>query len=818
MMPFGGGSGRVGRSRMRLDEMDCADIMMKAVQRKRSRSIARRESFSGTEDDLKKFRDAVEANEKEDLQKDIDEYAVKVRELRGDNIDKNSSAEFKKDSNDIYLDKSPTKENGVEITSTNLEKDTAIVSKQNDKTKFEENEPVNTENNKVISKTNNNQVKPDPSSGSREEATEDPNKQNEYLQISADNTVEPNIVRDGIAQENKDSTNTSSNQQEQNENENLNVQTNESFIPEETPSNKAVFDEKGKSNIADVNNVDIPNQIPKEDTENYDNEYIPLNHPIIKSSHITESKNNAENSNADETNDNDRGIEKEIEDKEIQNVQNIEHPIDVNENILIEDVNESKIINNTTEKKDTDETNKIVKEIKHDIKDKETQNAHNTEHTNIVNESNLIDNVNESKITNITTEREETDKITENTKSNDKMLDINENYPKDDNESKITKTSEREETDIVTENTKSNDNLVPIEMNDNDPENVTVPDNGESLCPDSEINVYNNNDNNSINHIDQENDTPTDSIANEISNGPQVMEKHELAPEKQKVETQNENGSSDLLTKPSKSTKQSKCEDIATSQNGTTNESGEKDPNFLSIVDRIKSDITTLKTLSKQGTKTSVNIDYDLAQKEVLKGNSIDDHDHGMEKTETLNNHSGDHKQSGLKVALDRVCREKSASHIQIPKELSSHLINLSSANISEQLKRSCSNIVAHTMEQELSKEFLLKKLEELLKEERKQVVEDLKRRKEQLQDVRSVHTGEINSLKQRQNNEIRNLHGKHSIEFDNIENNYLDHIEQLRKEIEFLENEKQNMKSPNQLITDCLSGTIRLETSRYFQ
>ena len=63
-----------------------------------------------------------------------------------------------------------------------------------------------------------------------------------------------------------------------------------------------------------------------------------MNHPIIKSSHITESKNNAENSNADETNDNDRGIEKEIEDKEIQNVQNIEHPIDVNENILIEDV------------------------------------------------------------------------------------------------------------------------------------------------------------------------------------------------------------------------------------------------------------------------------------------------------------------------------------------------------------------------------------------------------------------------------------------------------------------------------------------------
>ena len=67
----------MGRTRMRLDEMDCADIMRKAVQRKRSRSIARRESFSGTEDDLKKFREAVQANEKDsDLQKDIEEYAV----------------------------------------------------------------------------------------------------------------------------------------------------------------------------------------------------------------------------------------------------------------------------------------------------------------------------------------------------------------------------------------------------------------------------------------------------------------------------------------------------------------------------------------------------------------------------------------------------------------------------------------------------------------------------------------------------------------------------------------------------------------------
>ena len=55
-----------------------------------------------------------------------------------------------------------------------------------------------------------------------------------------------------------------------------------------------------------------------------------------------------------------------------------------------------------------------------------------------------------------------------------------------------------------------------------------------------------------------------------------------------------------------------------------------------------------------------------------------------------------DHKQTGIKVALDRVYREKSVGgDIQVPKELSSHLMSLSSANISEELRKSCSNIVA---------------------------------------------------------------------------------------------------------------------------
>ena len=67
-----------------ITEKQCKSFQ--AVERKRSRSIARRESFSGTEEDLQKFRDAVAANEKEkavELERDIEEYALKVRELRG---------------------------------------------------------------------------------------------------------------------------------------------------------------------------------------------------------------------------------------------------------------------------------------------------------------------------------------------------------------------------------------------------------------------------------------------------------------------------------------------------------------------------------------------------------------------------------------------------------------------------------------------------------------------------------------------------------------------------------------------------------------
>ena len=103
----------------------------------------------------------------------------------------------------------------------------------------------------------------------------------------------------------------------------------------------------------------------------------------------------------------------------------------------------------------------------------------------------------------------------------------------------------------------------------------------------------------------------------------------------------------------------------------------------------------------------------------------------------------------------------------------------------------------------------MLKKLEELLKQERKQVTEDLKRRKEQLLDTKETNAIELDSLKKRHKEELKKLRNDQSFRFTSFESDFLDEMERLKKEIELLENEKENMAGPNQLISNCL-------TSRY--
>ena len=263
----------------------------------------------------------------------------------------------------------------------------------------------------------------------------------------------------------------------------------------------------------------------------------------------------------------------------------------------------------------------------------------------------------------------------------------------------------------------------------------------------------------------------------------------------------------------------SKTEILQTTE-GCNNGEGD----FLSIVDRIKNDIHTLKTISQKG-GSCANINnlmntqiHDVVIEAIEKTNESraqvvnQDNNNQVNKEMVNKNCEQDVRQSGLKVALDRIHREKSTSQIHIPKELSSHLINLSSSNISEELRKSCSNIVAHTLDQEQSKEFLLKKLEEILRQERKQVTEDLKRRKEQLFGTQETHLKEINILKQRHENELNYLHENQLDKLKGVENVYWESIHRLKREIDLLETEKENMQRPSQLISDVITVSNRFE------
>ena len=106
-----------------------------------------------------------------------------------------------------------------------------------------------------------------------------------------------------------------------------------------------------------------------------------------------------------------------------------------------------------------------------------------------------------------------------------------------------------------------------------------------------------------------------------------------------------------------------------------------------------------------------------------------------------------------------------------------------------------------------MSKEYLLKRLGDLLSQEKEQLNSDLLRRKEQLEETRSSQAEEIEALDKRHREELRLLRNKHAQKFAELECNYLDHVENLRKEIELLENEKANMGGPVDLISNYLQS-----------
>ena len=763
MMPFGGSSGRMGRARMRLDEMDCADIMMKAVQRKRSRSIARRESFSGTDDDLKKFRDAVEANEKEskDLQKDIEEYAMKVKELRGDseqdvkhsddsfgkpqteiiNANKSSAVTINNYATEITVSKNHESVTHDLVADTKIERFIAIndgsaaISIENeslDETLISRNEDDTINSTETCSIALDKEV-------------EDPDRGTEI-----ESAISKNI---DIIDDHEDSNKNFENQSEESA-----YTKNDEELNGVPNKNIDIVEEVTNNNDTDVNEhqtLQVPDDEENPNDENQNNERIDTN-----------------------INDFDEHQAAEIADDE-------ENPIDEKQKNVKEETN-----------------NNEHQTLNVQVDDEIHQDG------NLKNENNSKVQASEERmsINQYSCEQERlTDTIsgiTDKVEGNESIFESSKQADFDCSESVI------EETCMISE----------IVNCDHDADDTFLKEDGTSQsCIKNEEDVHKNESLEMVN----DHSYAVQQIDEDENLEFQIKEQERGSDVEEKNVDQINNCGSNMLEQSS---------EIIT-QNGhhaTVEVSNEpQESNFLSIVDRIKNDITTLKTISKQGTTTAVNVYMQQVEKETTKIETKEVSTKSIEhsnvetilKEKLINkdvnddteveNGKLDHKKSGLKVALDRVYREKSASHIQIPKELSSHLLNLSSANISEQLKKSCSNIVAH-MDQEMSKEFLLKKLEELLKQEKKQVTEDLKRRMEQLKETKANHAKEMKALAEKQKCQIQNLHQNHSKKLSKLENRFLDDMENLKKEIELLENEKENMKTPNLIINDCLTASSR--------
>jgi len=685
----------VGRTRMRLDEMDCADIMRKAVQRKRSRSIARRESFSGTEEDLKKFRDAVEANNKDsDLQKDIEEYAVKVREIRAGK-EEGPAEEPSSSTEKVELTPRAQTSKGDLVTGKTVETETSNnqLAGAGEETKVLETKETDGKKTEAAEESTED-VGVEKEEGPSEEKKESL-LQTEIKKPNLDSTeVEDNPITmtDEAKEESEQAPEIPPQKEEQNnvENVNVNLETDTEEIAKECEQiGEAVTDELEDPNEAENQTEDViekSEQIPVELTESE-------NVVDFAPEETQETRETCETLEAEETAD----LKNDISENNCQQEpENIETEIKLAEG---EDVKINDDFINS-------DSGQAVDEVDDDPNNKDTP------------------------------VQDEVDEDPENSY-------IHEDVKDEVDENKIIPEAVKDEVGDDPEN-KDIPDAVKDEVDD-DSKDTVISDHGEDTIRDD------------------------DSVKIIVKNDQEIIESEES--------------------------------------------------NFLSIVDRIKNDITTLRTISKEGAKTAANIlrevdteDTEESPAELKATEEKTEADQQVDVSQTTPVIPGepevsDHKQSGLKVALDRVSREKSASHVQIPQELSSHLINLSSANISEQLRKSCSNIVARSQDQELSKEFLLKKLEELLRQERKQVTEDLKRRKEQLLDTKETNAIELDSLKKKHKEELKKLRSDHSMRSTSFENDFLDEMERLKKEIELLENEKENLVGPNQLISDSLSS-----------
>ena len=160
-------------------------------------------------------------------------------------------------------------------------------------------------------------------------------------------------------------------------------------------------------------------------------------------------------------------------------------------------------------------------------------------------------------------------------------------------------------------------------------------------------------------------------------------------------------------------------------------------------------------------------------------------------------------------VSISVISREKSSAKMDhVPKQLTTQLLNLSSANISQELKQSCSNIVALTSFKSTSseKDYLLRRLKELIDLEEKQVKLEIKKKKDLLENKRKKQNKDLKELTERQMQEINQKSQKYEREIADIQKTFIEKSEFFKNELQILEKELNSISAPTDLLSSLMT------------
>lgn len=170
-----------------------------------------------------------------------------------------------------------------------------------------------------------------------------------------------------------------------------------------------------------------------------------------------------------------------------------------------------------------------------------------------------------------------------------------------------------------------------------------------------------------------------------------------------------------------------------------------------------------------------------------------------------------DHQSAKIKGSNSEIAQfDSNQRNNNLPKQLASQLLSLSSSNISQELKQSCSNIVAlgSFKSNSSEKEFLLRRLQELITKEESQVKVDLDARAEGLRRQRKRQAAERSDLEKRHEAELLLMVNNQDCEKKKLDKTFADKVEFLKHELHLLEEELRSITAPVEMLSSLMTSS----------